>query len=218
MNLEVEQGKITCLLGRNGVGKTSLIRSIVGQHPPSGGTITFDGAALGKRSSHDRARSGIGLVPQGREIFPLLTVKENLQTGYAGLPSKDRNIPDYVFELFPILKTMLHRRGGDLSGGQQQRVAVARALVYEPKLVLMDEPLGRIDPPSRKRIIEALLREYRMGEQTILISTHLVDEIEELIEEVVFLREGEIALSGNSDELRSERNQSLCDIFEEVVS
>ncbi len=201
VNLEVEQGKITCLLGRNGVGKTSLIRSIVGQHPPSGGAITFDGTALGKRSSHDRARAGIGLVPQGREIFPLLTVKENLQTGYAGLPSRDRTIPDYVFELFPVLKTMLNRRGGDLSGGQQQQLAIGRALVMRPKLIAFDEPTEGIQPSIIKdigRAIQFLRDEHGL---TILLIEQYLDFCRELADHIYIMDRGEIVHSGPAESL-----------------
>tara|TARA_B100002003_G_scaffold177588_1_gene165461 strand:- start:992 stop:1687 length:696 start_codon:yes stop_codon:yes gene_type:complete len=201
VNLEVEQGKITCLLGRNGVGKTSLIRSIVGQHPPSGGTIVFNGAALGRRSSHDRARAGIGLVPQGREIFPLLTVKENLQTGYAGLPSKDRTIPDYVFDLFPILKTMLHRRGGDLSGGQQQQLAIGRALVMRPRLIAFDEPTEGIQPSIIKdigRAIQFLRDEHGL---TILLIEQYLDFCRELADRIYIMDRGEIVHAGPAESL-----------------
>jgi len=201
VNLEVEQGKITCLLGRNGVGKTSLIRSIVGQHPPSGGTIVFNGVALGRRSSHDRARAGIGLVPQGREIFPLLTVKENLQTGYAGLPSKDRNIPDYVFDLFPILKTMLHRRGGDLSGGQQQQLAIGRALVMRPRLIAFDEPTEGIQPSIIKdigRAIQFLRDEHGL---TILLIEQYLDFCRELADRIYIMDRGEIVHAGPAESL-----------------
>src|SRR5690606_24197562 len=116
VSLNAEEGRITCVLGRNGVGKTSLLKALVGQHPLSGGSISFDGKPIDRLAAYDRARAGIGFVPQGREIFPLLTVRENLETGFAPLPKSQRTIPDYVFELFPVLKEMLSRRGGDLSG------------------------------------------------------------------------------------------------------
>lgn len=140
VSLAAEPGKVTCVLGRNGVGKTSLLRAMVGQYPIKDGSITFDGADLGPLKPYERARKGIGFVPQGREIFPLLTVEENLKTGFAPLKRDDRTIPDDVFSLFPVLNTMLGRRGGDLSGGQQQQLAIGRALVMRPKLLLLDEP------------------------------------------------------------------------------
>ena len=119
VNVQVEKSRITCVLGRNGVGKTSLMRAIVGHQPLSSGQITFEGAAFGKSAAYERSRAGVAYVPQGREIFPLLTVRENLETGFAPTKRKDRYIPDHVYDLFPVLKDMLHRRGGDLSGGQQ---------------------------------------------------------------------------------------------------
>ncbi|MEC9434715.1 MAG: urea ABC transporter ATP-binding subunit UrtE [Pseudomonadota bacterium] len=201
VNMEVETGKITCLLGRNGVGKTSTIRAIVGHHNLSGGTITFDGAELGRRSSHDRARSGIALVPQGREIFPLLTVKENLQTGYACLPRSQRSIPDYVFDLFPILKTMLHRRGGDLSGGQQQQLAIGRALVMRPKMIAFDEPTEGIQPSIIKdigRAIQFLRDEHGL---TILLVEQYLDFCRELADHIYIMDRGEIVHSGAAETL-----------------
>ncbi len=156
VSLDAGDRRITALLGRNGVGKTSLMRAIVGHHPLNGGSISLEGKTLGRMPSYDRARAGIGFVPQGREIFPLLTVRENLETGYAGLARKARSIPAYVFELFPVLKEMLNRRGGDLSGGQQQQLAIGRALVTRPKLLVLDEPTEGIQPSIIKDIGRAI--------------------------------------------------------------
>ena len=156
VHLNAEKSKITCVLGRNGVGKTSLMRAIVGHQPLSSGKIIFEGAAFGRSAAYERARAGVAYVPQGREIFPLLTVRENLETGFAPLKRKDRNIPDHVFELFPVLKDMLHRRGGDLSGGQQQQLAIGRALVTKPKLLVLDEPTEGIQPSIIKDIGRAI--------------------------------------------------------------
>ena len=144
VSLTAEPGKVTCVLGRNGVGKTSLLRALVGQYPISSGSITFDGEDINPLKSYERARRGIGFVPQGREIFPLLTVEENLKTGFGPLKRDQRSIPDDVYSLFPVLNTMLGRRGGDLSGGQQQQLAIGRALVMRPKLLLLDEPTEAI--------------------------------------------------------------------------
>ena len=138
--LQAKTGQVTCVMGRNGVGKTSLMKAIAGQQPASRGRITLDGIEITKAPAYQRARRGIAFVPQGREIFPRLTVEENLQTGFAPLPRPMRHIPDEVFDLFPVLKDMLSRRGGDLSGGQQQQLAIARALVTRPKLLILDEP------------------------------------------------------------------------------
>src|SRR4030088_2937976 len=140
VSLSAEPGKVTCVRGRNGVGKTSLLDALAGQHPVSKGAIMFDGADITRLKPSDRARRGVAYVPQGREIFPLLTVEENLKTGFAPLKREDRSIPDDVFSLFPVLNGMLGRRGGDLSGGQQQQLAIGRALVMRPKLLLLAEP------------------------------------------------------------------------------
>ncbi|MEP0339977.1 MAG: ABC transporter ATP-binding protein [Alphaproteobacteria bacterium] len=152
VSMTAEVGKVTCVLGRNGVGKTSLLRAIVGHHPIANGDILWDGASVNSLATYDRARRGIAYVPQGREIFPLLTVQENLETGFAGLPAKLRFVPDEVFELFPVLKDMLNRRGGDLSGGQQQQLAIGRALVTRPRLLVLDEPTEGIQPSIIKDI------------------------------------------------------------------
>ncbi len=156
VSLTAEPGKVTCVLGRNGVGKTSLLRALVGQYPIAGGAITFEGADMSGLKPYERARRGMSFVPQGREIFPLLTVEENLKTGYAPLKRDQRNIPDDVFSLFPVLQSMLGRRGGDLSGGQQQQLAIGRALVMRPKVLLLDEPTEGIQPSIIKDIGRAI--------------------------------------------------------------
>jgi urea transport system ATP-binding protein len=150
VSVAAEQGKVTCILGRNGVGKTSLIRAISGLSPVKSGKLEIAGKDMTHLSTAERARSGIALVPQGREIFAQLTVEENLKTGYATLARKDRNLPEDIFDLFPVLKSMLHRRGGDLSGGQQQQLAIARALVMRPRLLLLDEPTEGIQSGSSR--------------------------------------------------------------------
>src|SRR6202020_2458759 len=136
VSLKAEPGKVTCLLGRNGVGKTSLLDALAGQHPVTRGTITWEGNDITGLRPPDRARRGIAYVPQGREIFPLLTVEENLKSGFAPLPRDQRSVPDDVFTLFPVLQGMLRRRGGGLSGGQEQQLAIGRALVMRPRLLL----------------------------------------------------------------------------------
>src|ERR1700738_1015382 len=146
VSLTAEAGRVPGVLGRNGVGKTSLLDALAGQHPVTRGTITLDGTDITALKPYERARRGIAYVPQGREIFPLLTVRENLETGFAPLTRSQHPIPEDVFTLFPVLKEMLRRRGGDLSGGQQQQLAIGRALVTRPKLILLDEPTEGIQP------------------------------------------------------------------------
>ncbi len=147
MELEVPQAQCTCVMGRNGVGKTTLLKCVMGEEGIASGELTFNGdQALAKRSLEDRARLGIGYVPQGRQIFPLLTVEDNLRTGLAARRDGSRRIPQRVYDLFPVLEEMKHRRGGDLSGGQQQQLAIGRALVIEPRLLILDEPGEGIQP------------------------------------------------------------------------
>ena len=201
VSLDVEQGKITCVLGRNGVGKTSLMRAIVGQHRLTGGSVTFEGKELDRSKAYDRARSGIAFVPQGREIFPLLTVKENLETGFAPLKRKDRNIPPHVFELFPVLKDMLSRRGGDLSGGQQQQLAIGRALVTRPKLLVLDEPTEGIQPSIIKDIGRAIRYLRDSAGLTILLVEQYLDFARELADRVAIMDRGEIVFAGEAARL-----------------
>ena len=195
VSLSAEPGKVTCVLGRNGVGKTSLMRAIVGQQAISAGRILFAGAPLAG-PPYARARAGIGYVPQGREIFPILTVRENLETGFAPLPRKDRSIPDEVFELFPVLKTMLSRRGGDLSGGQQQQLAIGRALVMRPKLLVLDEPTEGIQPSIIKDIGRAIRYLKEQAGLAIVLVEQYLDFARELADRVAIMDRGEIVFSG----------------------
>lgn len=196
VSLDVEQGKITCVLGRNGVGKTSLLRAIVGHHPLSSGSISLEGKMLDRSAAYDRARSGIAFVPQGREIFPLLTVRENLETGFAPLKRGERTIPDHVFELFPVLKDMLGRRGGDLSGGQQQQLAIGRALVMRPRLLVLDEPTEGIQPSIIKDIGRAITYLRDAVGLTILLVEQYLDFCRELADQVAIMDRGQIVYSG----------------------
>jgi urea transport system ATP-binding protein len=204
VSLIAEVGAVTCLLGRNGVGKTSLLRAITGAHPISTGAIRWEGADISRLPIHERARRGIAWVPQGRDIFPLLTVRENLETGFAVLPRGRRRVPDDVFELFPVLKTMLRRRGGDLSGGQQQQLAIARALVMKPRLLVLDEPTEGIQPSIIKDIgrVIALLRSQ--GGMAILLVEQYFDFARELAQTIVVMDRGDIVLSGRREELNEE--------------
>jgi urea transport system ATP-binding protein len=180
VSLKAEPGKVTCVLGRNGVGKTSLLRALVGQHPISKGSITFDGHNITDLKPFERARRGIAYVPQGREIFPLLTVEENLETGFAPLKRSDRSIPDDVFSLFPVLNGMLGRRGGDLSGGQQQQLAIGRALVMRPRLLLLDEPTEGIQPSIIKDIGRAIAYLRNLGQIAVVLVEQYLDFAQEL--------------------------------------
>jgi len=198
VSLDVDAGRITCVLGRNGVGKTSLMRAIVGQHRLTSGSIAFEGKALDRSAPYERARSGIAFVPQGREIFPLLTVRENLETGFAPLKRADRHIPEHVFELFPVLKQMLSRRGGDLSGGQQQQLAIGRALVTRPKLLVLDEPTEGIQPSIIKDIGRAIQYLRDTMNLTILLVEQYLDFARALADRVAVMDRGEIVFSGEA--------------------
>src|SRR5579875_3333457 len=204
VSLTAPVGEVTCLLGRNGVGKTSLLRAVVGAHPVSSGAIRWEGRDIVRMPLFERARRGIAWVPHGRDIFPLLTVRENLETGFAVLPRRERRVPDELFELFPILKTMLRRRGGDLSGGQQQQLAIARALVMRPRLLVLDEPTEGIQPSIIKDIgrVIALLRER--ANLAILLVEQYFEFARDLAQCVAVMERGEIVLAGRWEELDSE--------------
>src|SRR6516165_11259616 len=174
VSLSAKKGEVTCILGRNGVGKTSLLRAIFGLQPIRAGRITWEDQVLNELPPHERARAGLALVPQGREIFARLTVLENLSTGFAPLVRELRYIPDEIFTLFPVLKDMLHRRGGDLSGGQQQ-LAIARALVTRPKLLILDEPTEGIQPSIIKDTERAIRALVERGPMAILLVEQYFD-------------------------------------------
>jgi len=199
IDLDAQVGKVTCVLGRNGVGKTSLLRGIVGHHPVSGGSLQWRGSDLAALPSFERARAGIAYVPQGREIFPLLTVKENLQTGFACLPRGQRRVPDEIFELFPVLNSMLDRRGGDLSGGQQQQLAIARALVTRPSLLILDEPTEGIQPSIIKDIGRAIEILRDRGEMAILLVEQYLDFAKALADTVSVMSRGRVVFNGRPD-------------------
>ncbi|WP_185984598.1 urea ABC transporter ATP-binding subunit UrtE [Aureimonas mangrovi] len=204
ISIGAAKGEITCVLGRNGVGKTSLMRAIVGQQAVRGGTISLDGVDLKGAAPYRRARAGIGFVPQGREIFPLLTVKENLQTGFAPVRRAERTVPDHVFELFPVLKTMLGRRGGDLSGGQQQQLAIGRALVTRPQLLVLDEPTEGIQPSIIKDIGRAIRYLRDEAGLAILLVEQYLDFCRELADRVYVMDRGRIVFEGVGADLDRE--------------
>ena len=209
VSFDVPTGKVTALLGRNGVGKTTLLKCLMGVLPARSGTVSFDGQDITAMPSHLRVRSGIGYVPQGREIFPRLTVEENLLMGLASKPNgAARDIPAEIFEMFPVLKQMLRRRGGDLSGGQQQQLAIGRALVMKPKLLILDEPTEGIQPSIIKEIERVIHGLSERGDMAILLVEQYFDFARELADQFVILRRGEIVKRGlgsemNADSLRS---------------
>src|SRR5438477_3310004 len=201
VSLKAEPGKVTCVLGRNGVGKTSLLRALMGQHPISRGGIVFDGVDITRLKPYERARRGIAYVPQGREIFPLLTVEENLKTGFAPLKRDARQIPDDVFSLFPVLGEMLRRRGGDLSGGQQQQLAIGRALVMQPRLLLLDEPTEGIQPSIIKDIGRAISYLRNLGHIAIVLVEQYLDFARELGDHFAVMDRGTVVYACSRDSM-----------------
>jgi urea transport system ATP-binding protein len=201
VSLTARRGEITCILGRNGVGKTSLLRAIFGLQPIRSGRIAWNDHDLTRAPPHERPRAGLALVPQGREIFPRLSVLENLQTGVATLPRALRHIPDEIFALFPVLKDMLGRRGGDLSGGQQQQLAIARALVARPKLLILDEPTEGIQPSIIKDI-ERVIRELAAAhDMAILLVEQYFEFARALADRYVVMERGEVVLAGDARDM-----------------
>jgi urea transport system ATP-binding protein len=188
-------------LGRNGVGKTSLLRAIIGHAPIGGGRILWEGQDIARLPTYERARRGIAYVPQGREIFPLLTVEENLATGFAVLERGGRKVPQEIFDLFPVLRDMLGRRGGDLSGGQQQQLAIARALVMRPRLLLLDEPTEGIQPSIIKDIGRAIEYLREKGGLAILLVEQYLDFARALADRIFVMERGEIVLGGDKETL-----------------
>ena len=201
VNISATQGGVTCLMGRNGVGKTSLLRAICGRHPVKNGDMLWNGKPINTLSADARARMGIACVPQGREIFSQLSVHENLKTGFAALPRKQRHIPEQIFELFPILKDMLHRRGGDLSGGQQQQLAIGRALVMRPQLLILDEPTEGIQPSIIKNIKDVIKMLRDQGSMAILLVEQYFEFARDLADHYAVMDRGEIILAGQGKDM-----------------
>ena len=201
VTLTAEPGKVTCVLGRNGVGKTSLLNALAGQHLVSRGSITLDGADITTLRPEQRARRGIAYCPQGREIFPLLSVEENLKTGFAPLPRDQRTIPDDVFSLFPVLQEMLRRRGGDLSGGQQQQLAIGRAMVMRPRVLLLDEPTEGIQPSIIKDIGRAIVYLRNLGQMAIVLVEQYLDFAHELGDHFAVMDRGAVVYATNRADL-----------------
>ncbi|HZB93841.1 MAG TPA: urea ABC transporter ATP-binding subunit UrtE [Stellaceae bacterium] len=201
VNLTARMGEVTCILGRNGVGKTSLLRAIFGLQAIRSGQIRWEDRDLGRLPPYQRARVGLAMVPQGREIFPRLSVLENLETGFATLPRGQRRIPDEIFELFPVLRDMLGRRGGDLSGGQQQQLAIARALITRPRLLILDEPTEGIQPSIIKEIGRVIARLAAKGDMAILLVEQYFEFARELAASYFVMERGEVVLSGRGGDM-----------------
>ncbi|WP_426416751.1 urea ABC transporter ATP-binding subunit UrtE [Aestuariirhabdus sp. LZHN29] len=204
LDLNVSEGRCTCLMGRNGVGKTTLLKAIMGLLPVASGGIAFNGNDLLGQSAERRARLGIGYVPQGRQIFPLLSVEENLQIGLPARSDKARSIPGYIFELFPVLKEMLHRRGGDLSGGQQQQLAIGRALVTDPSLLILDEPTEGIQPNVVQEIGEIIRKLNREIGLTVLLVEQKLPFAHKVADDFCILERGRNVATGEMSRLSEE--------------
>lgn len=204
ISLEAHIGKISCVMGRNGVGKTTLMRTVNGHLSPKKGKVLWQGKDISKMDAVKRARLGIATVPQGRDIFPLMTVKENLEVGLGVLPHGQRHIDPMVYELFPVLKDMLHRRGGDLSGGQQQQLAIARALLMKPKLLVLDEPTEGIQPSVIKDIQRVIAMLAEQGNMAIVLVEQYLDFAIALADNITVLDHGQTVLAGKAHELPEE--------------
>lgn len=212
VNLDAEVGKVTSVMGRNGVGKTSLMRALVGRHPCTAEELSIEGQSLIGANAYEFARSGVAYVPQGREVFSQLTVKENLETGFAAAPRGQRFVPDEIYTLFPVLKDMLSRRGGDLSGGQQQQLAIARALIMRPKVLVLDEPTEGIQPSIIKDIGEVIKRLRRRGDMAIVLVEQYLDFALDLADNWAVLDRGKVVASGNRESMETEYVRSLVSV------
>jgi urea transport system ATP-binding protein len=211
LSFEIPHGACTTLLGRNGVGKTTLLKCLVGLLPIKSGTITWHGRDISRLTPDARAKAGIAYVPQGREIFPRLTVEENLQMGLATLPGSAK-IPGRIYEMFPVLKDMLKRRGGDLSGGQQQQLAIGRALAMNPKLLILDEPTEGIQPSIIKDIERAIRSLAQSGEMAILLVEQYYDFAQSLADHYVVMSRGEVVKSGRGQDMVQDNVKALLSV------
>ena len=208
VNIQAEIGKVTVLLGRNGVGKTTLLKSLMGLVPIKSGSVEWQGSDIARKTPYERARSGIGYVPQGREIFSRLSVEDNLRMGLSYCSARTR-IPGELYELFPVLKQMLHRRGGDLSGGQQQQLAIARALAPQPKILILDEPTEGIQPSIIKDIGRVIRMLANRGDMAILLCEQYYDFAEELADEYLVMERGEVIARGPGSEMEAKGIRNL---------
>jgi urea transport system ATP-binding protein len=205
IDIVARPGEVTAVMGMNGVGKTSLLKAIAGRHPFEEGVLRLEGQDLGRPTAAAAARAGIAYVPQGREIFPLLTVQENLESGFTCLPRLARAVPAELYELFPILQSMRHRRGGDLSGGQQQQLAIARALVMKPKVLLLDEPTEGIQPSIIKEIGRVIQRLRDRGGIAIVLVEQFFDFAYGLADRFMALSRGSVTLAASKSEVERTR-------------
>jgi len=201
LSLKIKEGTCGCLIGRNGVGKTTLLKCITGILPTRDGEIEFNGQTINKLSTESRARGGIGFVPQGREIFPLLTVEENLKISLGARKDKLKNIPSQIYELFPVLKEMKNRRGGDLSGGQQQQLAIGRALVLDPKLLILDEPTEGIQPNIVRDIGDVIRKLNRELGLTVLLVEQKLPFARRVADDFFIMEKGSVVATGPISEL-----------------
>ena len=198
IDFEARAGEVTCIMGTNGVGKTSFLKALAGTHMRSGGTVEIDGEEVARARPQDMARRGLAVVPQGRMIFPLLSVQENMETAYALLPKSDWKIPAEIFDLFPVLKDMAKRRGGDLSGGQQQHLAIARAMIMQPKVLLLDEPTEGIQPNIIQQIGHVIDYLKSSGKIAIVLVEQYFDFAYGLADQFYVFRRGGISMSGKA--------------------
>ena len=204
IDIHAKAGEVTCIMGTNGVGKTSLLKALAGAHPRSGGKVILGGDEVGCELPQAMAKRGLGFVPQGRMIFPLLTVRENLETGFALLPRSEHRIPDEIYGLFPVLRDMTHRRGGDLSGGQQQQLAIARAMIMRPRVLLLDEPTEGIQPNIIQQIGHVITYLRDKGDMAIILVEQYFDFAYRIADQFYVLKRGLVSMQGGKTELNRE--------------
>jgi len=204
INMQMQTGRVTCVIGRNGVGKTTLMKNIMGLLKASEGTVRLDEKDIGSLPANKRARAGLGFVPQGRQIFPKLTVEENLRVGLEARNDRQKNIPDEIYTLFPVLKEMATRRGGDLSGGQQQQLSIGRALVGNPKVLVLDEPTEGIQPNIIQQIGHVLRELVESRDVTVILVEQYLDFVREFGHEFYIMDRGQVMESGETQQLTEE--------------
>jgi len=213
LSFEAKVGEVTCLLGRNGVGKTTLLRCLMGLVPAREGSVEWEGKPITTLKPQQRVHAGIAYVPQGREIFPRLSVEENLLMGLSRFPAREaREVPAFIYELFPVLEQMKQRRGGDLSGGQQQQLAIGRALASRPRLLILDEPTEGIQPSVIKEIAAVIRRLAERGDMAILLVEQFYDFAEELADQYLVMARGEIIQRGRGENMQAEGVRGLVTI------